>query len=299
MYLYNADHFYPYYSLEVFLNNGLFKEPELNTAFGLIFDYLNYHLFNGSSAVSWSSIFFITSILFLLLFTLSKKFQNIYETKNILFQILYIFFLSEIVHLFFTGPRFINYFQILLLFVYLVPVLTVFYLLKHFKRQNLMMFLGFFFLCIIFLFDNLNEIKLYRFNDDQIVSNLTLEQKELIEYINKNSSNHPEDPNLNYIWGPYDNMEVYFMTNSLPASRMWWWFNMYYFENSMYVFDPEKFYSKNLDNIFIKDLNKEKPKFIVIQKNFISEPRLLKKHIQENYFFVSELNNYKVFEIDN
>ena len=285
--------------LEVFLSNGLFKETDVNSMFGLIFDYLNYHLFNGYSAVTFSSIFFTTSILFLLLFTLSKKFQNIYETKNILFQIFYIFFLSEIVHLFFTGPRFINYFQILLLFVYLVPVLTIFYLLKHFKRQNLMMFLGFLFLFFMISFNDLNEIKLYRFNNDQTVSNITSEQQELIDYINKNSLNSSENPELNYIWGLDNNFEVYFRTNTLPSSRMWWWFNMYYIESSIYTFDSDKFYSNNFEEIFISDLELEKPRFVIIQKDFITEPYFLRNYIEKNYYLSGDLDGFKIFEINN
>ena len=203
------------------------------------------------------------------------------------------FFLAEIIHLIFSGPRFINYFQ-LFLFVYLLPISTLFYLFRNFKQQEFIMFLSFIFLFFMFSFDNLNEI-LYRFNNHQKVSNLTSEQKELVDYINK--SNFDSEIRAKHIWG-LDNFEIYFRTNSLPSTRMWWWFNMYYIESSGYIFDSDKFYSKNFEDIFISDLNRESPEFIIIQKNFISEPYFLKKHIEENYLLSHEIEGFKIFKIN-
>ena len=264
--------------LEVLLNNGLFKE---------------------SDPVSWSSLFFILSVMLLVLFVFVEKFKNIYKTKKLIFEIVYIFFLAEIIHLIFSGPRFINYFQIILLFVYLLPIVTLFYLFRSFKKHDFIIFLSFMFLFFMFSYDNLNEILLYRFNNHQQVSNLNSEQKELVDYINKNNSDSPEIPSLNYIWGFDNNFEVYLRTNSLPSTRMWWWFNMYYVESSGYIFDSDRFYSKNFEDLFIGDLNKEKPKFIVIQKNFISQPYFLKKHIEENYLLSHEIEGFKIYKINN
>ncbi len=296
------------YGLILHLNNELYETIQLNYIFHLFGTIrkrlplevlLNNGLFKESDPVSWSSLFFILSVMLLVLFVFVEKFKNIYKTKKLIFEIVYIFFLAEIIHLIFSGPRFINYFQIILLFVYLLPIVTLFYLFRSFKKQEFIMFLSFMFLFFMFSYDNLNEILLYRFNNHQQVSNLNSEQKELVDYINKNNSDSPEIPSLNYIWGFDNNFEVYLRTNSLPSTRMWWWFNMYYVESSGYIFDSDRFYSKNFEDLFIGDLNKEKPKFIVIQKNFISQPYFLKKHIEENYLLSHEIEGFKIYKINN
>ena len=125
----------------------------------------------NNQTLSLSSFFFIISVILLILFIFVQKFKNIYKSKKLIFEIVYIFFLAEIIHLIFSGPRFINYFQLVLLFVYLLPISTLFYLFRNFKQQEFIMFLSFIFLFFMFSFDNLNEILLYRFNNHQKVSN--------------------------------------------------------------------------------------------------------------------------------
>ena len=296
------------YGLILYLNDELYETIQLNYVFHLFGTitkrlslevFLNNGLFKTNAPLNLSRLFFIMSIILLILFVFVQRFRNIYKSKKLLFEILYIFYLAEIVHLIFSGPRFINYFQIVLLFTYLLPIVSLFYLLRNFKKQEFIMFLSFIFLFFIFSFNSLNEIKLYKFNNDQTVSNITSEQQELIDYINKNSLDSSENPELNYIWGLDNNFEVYLRTNSLPSSRMWWWFNMYFIESSMYNFDSDKFYSSNFEKIFISDLELEKPRFVIIQKNFITEPYFLRNYIEKNYYLSGDLDGFKIFEINN
>ena len=141
----------------------------------------------------------------------------------------------------------------------------------------------------------MNEILLYRLDDENTVSNLTSEQINLIDFLN---SQNDGEIYLNYIWGYDNNLEVYLRTNSLPSTKMWWWFNMYYSQSGDYIFDSNKFYSKNLDNIFIRDLEREKPKYFIIEDNYISLPENFSDYLESNYVLNKDLSGYNVFKIN-
>jgi hypothetical protein len=264
-------------SLEKFLNNGLFK-PDF---------YFNFSVY-----------FFILSILLLGLFMFSQKFRFIYNKKFYSIELLYVTFLAELLHLIASGPRFTNYFQLILIFVYLLPIITLFYLLRNNSKQIVLMTASFLVLFLFFTVDNKNEFLLYRFNKQHEITNLNSQQKDVITYLNKQTSDVSQAPSLQYIWGDDKNFELYFETNTLPATRMWWWFNMYYAQQSDYIFEPNRFYSKNLSEKFVNDLKKEEPKNIIVQDSFVSVPEFLLKILDSNYYLKTTIGDYKIFEIN-
>jgi len=208
---------------------------------------------------------------------------------------LFIYFFSEVIHLFVSGPRFTNYYQLILLFVFIIPIISLTILFKNNSRKILLLFCSFLLIFGLVVFDNINEILLYRLDDENTVSNLTSEQINLIDFLN---SQNDGQIYLNYIWGYDNNLEVYFRTNSLPSTKMWWWFNMYYSQSGDYIFDSNKFYSKNLDNIFIHDLEREKPKYFIIEDNYISLPENFSDYLESNYVLNNDLSGYSVFKIN-
>ena len=71
---------------------------------------------------------------------------------------------------------------------------------------------------------------------------------------------------------------------------------MYYWESNDYIFDSNKFYSKNLDEIFIRDLEIEKPKYFIIQDNSVSLPENFSDYLESNYVLNKDLSGYSVFK---
>ena len=74
---------------------------------------------------------------------------------------------------------------------------------------------------------------------------------------------------------------------------------MYYSQSSDYIFDSNRFYSKDLDKIFIRDLEKEKPTYFIIEDNYISLPKNFRDYLESNYELNKDLLGYSVFKINN
>ena len=290
------------YSLILFLNEELYETIQLNYVFHLFGTVrkripFNTLVQNGffKPYSNWSVYLLAIALIIVFCFFTFKRFRYFYGKSLPYIEILYIYFFSEVIHLFVSGPRFINYFQVILLFVFIIPVISLTILLKNNSKENLLLFCSFLIIFVLSVFDNKNEILLYRFEEQNTISNLTSEQITLIDYLNNQNDG---EIYLNYIWGYDDNLEIYFRTNSLPATKMWWWFNMYYFQSSDYIFDTNKFYSKNLDYIFIRDLEREKPTYFIIQDDYISLPKNFNEFLESNYMLDKELTGYSVFKIN-
>jgi len=290
------------YSLILFLKDELYETIQLNYIFhlfGTSTKRIPFDIFvqNGffKPKLNWSFYLLITTFIIVFSFFIFKRFRYLFGKSLPYIEILYIYFFSEVIHLFVSGPRFTNYFQLILLFVFIIPIINLTILFKNYSKENLLLFSTFLLIFGLSVFDNMNEILLYRLDDENTVSNLTSEQINLIDFLNNQNDG---EIYLNYIWGYDNNLEVYFRTNSLPSTKMWWWFNMYYSQSGDYIFDSNKFYSKNLDNIFIHDLEREKPKYFIIEDNYISLPENFSDYLESNYVLIKDLSGYSVFKID-
>jgi len=107
------------------------------------------------------------------------------------------------------------------------------------------------------------------------------------------------DPELILAWVSNESWDaVYFESNKLPATRMWWWFQMKYVEKS-YNWKPGRYYNTNLEEIFIKDLNRENPKFAVIEKGYTDPPDFFKEYIEKNYIYINNIDQFYIFSLKN
>jgi hypothetical protein len=290
------------YSLILFINDELYETIQLNYIFHLFGTSrkripFNVLVQNGflKPYLNWSVYLLATTLIIVFCFFIFKRFRYFFGKSIPYIEILFIYFFSEVIHLFVSGPRFTNYYQLILLFVFIIPIISLTILFKNNSREFLLLFCSFLLIFGLVVFDNKNEILLYRLDDENTLSNLTSEQIKLIDFLN---SQNDGEIYLNYIWGYDNNLEVYFRTNSLPSTKMWWWFNMYYSQSGDYIFDSNKFYSKNLDNIFIRDLEREKPKYFIIEDNYISLPENFSDYLESNYLLNKDLSGYRVFKIN-
>ncbi len=291
------------YSLILFFNKELYESIQLNYVFHLFGTSrkripTNTIVQNGffKPYANWSVYLLATVLLIVFCYFIFKKFRYLYSNSLPYIEILYIYFFSEIIHLFASGPRFANYFQLILIFVFIIPIISLTIFVKNNSKENLLLFCSFLFIFGLSVFDNKNEILLYRYDEENTVSKLTSEQINLIDYLNKQDNG---EIYLSYIWGYDNNLEIYFRTNSLPSTKMWWWFDMYYSQSSDYIFDSNRFYSKDLDKIFIRDLEREKPTYFIIEDNYISLPKNFRDYLESNYELNKDLLGYSVFKINN
>ena len=257
---------------------------------------LNYGLFK-----SWgiNKIFHIMTILFMILFFYRKKII----IKNVLIEKYYgfinFYFLAEILHLFITGPRFVNYLQIILLFQYLIIFISIFFIQKYFRlRLNLINLLTTLFLIILFLvmqFDYVVNKRTSLLDNSYLEANkLNTPTEEVSKYLYEDGK-----PELILAWISVDSWEnIYFKTNKLPSTRMWWWFHMKYIEN-IYSWTEGRYYNSNLEEIFLNDLSYEKPKYAIIERGVPSPPNFYNKYIETNFSFITEIENYLIYKYKN
>lgn len=290
------------YSLILYINDELYETIQLNYIFhlfGTSRKRIPFNAFVGNGFfkpyLNWSLYLLATALIFVFCFFIFKRFRYFFGKSIPYIKILYIYFFSEIIHLLVSGPRFTNYYQLILLFVFIIPIINLTILFKNNSKENLLLFSTFILIFALSVFDNKNEILLYRFDEENSISKLTSEQLNLIDVLNNENDS---EIYLNYIWGYDNNLEVFFKTNSLPSTKMWWWFNMYYSQSSDYIFDSNKFYSKNLDEIFIRDLDREEPKYFIIEKDYISLPKIFSEYLESNYVLYKDLSDYRVFKIN-
>jgi hypothetical protein len=90
--------------------------------------------------------------------------------------------------------------------------------------------------------------------------------------------------------------DIYFYSNKLPATRMWWWFEMKYLEDS-YNWKDGRYYNIDLDKIFIEDLLIEQPKFAIIQEGIEQPPLFYMEYIENNYIFNKKIANFLIYKV--
>ena len=253
----------------------------------------NYGLFKswGLNKASYLLIFG-----FILIFYLKNEiFIKSDETKNF-YDFLTFYFIAEFLHVLLTGPRFVNYLQLIILFKYLLIFISVFFIFKTFGISNnqlhilISTILITFFLFMQFDYFKNNRTALF----DGSYKNAS-ENKYPVSSISKYLFNNG-DPEPILAWvSPNSWDDIYFYANKLPATRLWWWFEMKYLED-VYNWKDKRYYNSNLEIIFVEDLYIERPRFAIIQEGIDRPPKFYMEYIENNFTFNKKIGNYLLYE---
>ncbi len=117
--------------------------------------------------------------------------------------------------------------------------------------------------------------------------------QETLETYNKQA----EDPELILTWVGIDKYEnVFFESNSLPSTRLWWWHQMKFidkfYDKSYKMFDDEL-----MREVFLEDVKLEKPKIAVIDKSIVEPPDYFQNYVKDNYQYTGtngDLDYYRL-----
>lgn len=216
-----------------------------------------------------------------------------FKTNSIYENILILFFISELFHLFFTGPRWPEYILVLKLPAYLLVINYLFVdkNLSNFRKNIFYIFVIPFitFPSILFV-SNFNNSENY-LNQQNTTSH---EQIEILEFLHENQN---EQLILTWI-NPSDWEWLYFRGGFLPSTRFWWWFDLRYAENYQKDLHNWNSWDDSLSNkLFLKDLNNENPKFAIINKSYSGLPQLISMYISSEMFKILETENYLIYKL--
>ena len=117
------------------------------------------------------------------------------------------------------------------------------------------------------------------------------EVKKIIEILDSDSSE-----NLIVFWT--NQADWYWIVdngNVLPSTRMWWWLKMRYVDIEKYDWS-RNWNQKEFETIYINDIEKEKPRLILIDKTYKPVPDILENIINETYFSILETEKYLMFQ---
>ena len=281
-----------YISYLNFLNNELSEFFNLNILFhinsiGLANKFNNVDLIEiiktlfvgGNSTLSF--LISLLVIVFVMFIFISKIKTNSFSLDE---KLLYILLLGELLHLFFTGPRFTSYSQIIIL-----PLFVLFYsqLIKLMDRYSLSKLFGLIPIFLIFFVFQLGDVV---YNRTSLIDGTF--QKKLESY-----NNQADDPKLILTWVSMDKYEeVFFENNSLPSTRLWWWHQMKhidkFYDKSYKMFDDEL-----MKTVFLEDVKLENPKIAVIDKSIVEPPDYFQNYIKANYQYTGtngDLDYYRL-----
>ena len=241
---------------------------------------------------------YILTLLFIFSFFIIKDKIVIIKQSKEFFKLIIYFFSFEVIHLFLTGPRFPTYLQVILLLNYLVIFIFIFYLLNMFKFKTLVVNIIISAILVI-------EFFLMQFGDVVYTRTSLLDQS----YLNAREAAVQDsniskflyssgDPELVLSWIKYESWDdIYFKSNKLPATRMWWWFEMKYVE-SLYQWKNNRYYNTNLETIFLEDLKKERPVYAVLEVENIKAPEFFIEYIEKNYIYIDLIDGYNIYKLN-
>ena len=258
-------------------------------------ELLNFGLFYHGS---YNRISHAITFVFIILFLLLKNKMNISKESIQLYTVVIVLFFSEILHLFLTGPRFVNYLQIVLLPQYLIIFVFIFFIFKSLNLNILIsnIFISSLLLIMFFVFQYGDVV----YHRTSLLDQSYLNVLEPVSQESKISSFlfNPGEPELILSWISNESWDdVYFKANKLPSTRMWWWFEMKFVED-YYEWNPNRYYSMNLDQLFFEDLKKENPKYAIIENNYNQPPIFFLEHINENYVFYRTIEKFDVYKLN-
>ena len=224
----------------------------------------------------------------------SKNFNNKYKVISYIL-------IFELFHLILTGPRFSHYAEVILL-----PSTILFFLfidsqvgLSKIDNKNIYI-MGLILISLSASTTSIERIKemVYsqNFKETSIILsnekvNEDLEVKKIIEILDSDSSE-----NLIVFWT--NQADWYWIVdngNVLPSTRMWWWLKMRYVDIEKYDWS-RKWNQKEFETIYINDIEKEKPRLILIDKTYKPVPDILENIINETYFSILETEKYLMFQ---
>ena len=224
----------------------------------------------------------------------SKNFNNKYKVISYIL-------IFELLHLILTGPRFSHYAEVILL-----PSTILFFLfidsqvgLSKIDNKNIYI-MGLILISLSASTTSIERIKemVYsqNFKETSIILsnekvNEDLEVKKIIEILDSDSSE-----NLIVFWT--NQADWYWIVdngNVLPSTRMWWWLKMRYVDIEKYDWS-RKWNQKEFETIYINDIEKEKPRLILIDKTYKPVPDILENIINETYFSILETEKYLMFQ---
>ena len=216
----------------------------------------------------------------------SKNFNNKYKVISYIL-------IFELFHLILTGPRFSHYAEVILL-----PSTILFFLfidsqvgLSKIDNKNIYI-MGLILISLSASTTSIERIKemVYsqNFKETSIILsnekvNEDLEVKKIIEILDSDSSE-----NLIVFWT--NQADWYWIVdngNVLPSTRMWWWLKMRYVDIEKYDWS-RNWNQKEFETIYINDIEKEKPRLILIDKTYKPVPDILENIIYETYFSILE-----------
>ena len=93
--------------------------------------------------LNWSFYLLATALIIVFCFFIFKRFRYFFGKSTPYIEILFIYFFSEVIHLFVSGPRFTNYYQLILLFVFIIPIISLTILFKNNSKEILLLFCSF------------------------------------------------------------------------------------------------------------------------------------------------------------
>tara|TARA_B000000532_G_scaffold27186_1_gene18607 strand:- start:12259 stop:14361 length:2103 start_codon:yes stop_codon:yes gene_type:complete len=224
----------------------------------------------------------------------SKNFNNKYKVISYIL-------IFELFHLILTGPRFSHYAEVILL-----PSTILFFLfidsqvgLSKIDNKNIYI-MGLILISLSASTTSIERIKemVYsqNFRETSIILsnekvNEDLEVKKIIDILDSDSSE-----NLIVFWT--NQADWYWIVdngNVLPSTRMWWWLKMRYVDIEKYDWS-RNWNQKEFETIYINDIEKEKPRLILIDKTYKPVPDILENIINETYFSILETEKYLMFQ---
>lgn len=207
----------------------------------------------------------------------------------------------ELFHLIITGPRFSHYAEVIIL-----PSAILFFLIidnevKLSKVVNKNIYIIGLLLILTSspgkTFERVKEtIYSQNFKQTSVIlssekASVDPEIREIIEILNTDNSE-----NLAIFWT--DQADWYWIINNgnvLPSSRMWWWLKMRYVDTEKYVWD-RNWNQEEFEQIYYNDIDKEKPRLILVDKTYKPVPEILENLIYKKYFSKFETEKYVIFQ---
>lgn len=227
--------------------------------------------------------FFVSLFIVLFIFVnFLIKYRSASLDKNEKF--IYVLLFGEILHLFLTGPRFVSYSQILVLPIYILFFVGILRLFDKIKQPKIF---GYFVFFIIFFLLQFGDVVLNRTSLIDGTFGRSIESHKL----------QAEKPDLILTWvdiNSYD--KLFFKNNSLPATRLWWWHQMK-FVDKFYDKTYKMFDDSLLEDIFIKDLYKEKPNLAIIDTSITNPPSYFSNYIDENFELLKIDGNIEIYQL--
>ena len=264
---------------DLLTTNYLFHLQNINSQFE------NASLLNAIGLAKEGSNFNLRHLLVfsLIVYFIRKIINKSLKPKNIN-TLLFLWILIEIFNLVITGPRFWNYGIILV-----IPTLILTLVLLSEKIKNE---LGLFVIIILFLpvylFLNITDHS----NPDN--TNIEfLENEQILMHFSERSTAEPE---LILTWiHPTDWQWLYNSGNFNPSTRYWWWFYMRYHQDHMYTWN-NNWDEKDVIASFKSDLEKERPKYAVINTSINKPPTFLNDIIKNEYKLTHKNDSILIYE---